>query len=295
MLLREKLETTRFSSSERNVANYLLETGLDLEKQTINAIASACYTVPSTLVRVAQKLGFSGWKDLKSAYLQEERYLQQHFLNIDANRPFRADDSIMQVASKLETLKEEALRDTLDLLEYPALQQASDMLRKARQIHLFGISHNPLLAGKFAYDMRRIHKSVIGHTMPPDFLFDVRQAGPEDCVLVISYTGESVIINEVLKACQEKHIPTIALTSIGENETSRLADCVLRIATREKIYSKIGSFCTDTSVVYLLELLYACVFKVHYERNLQEKIRLSKATETRTHVDNQILKEDGTE
>lgn len=50
-----------------------------------------------------------------------------------------------------------------------------------------------------------------------------------------------------------EQIPIIAITNIGNNTTARLADCVLRICTREKLYSKIATFSTDSAIVYLLD------------------------------------------
>ena len=73
-----------------------------------------------------------------------------------------------------------------------------------------------------------------------------------------------------------------------------MADCALRICTREKLYSKIATFSTDASFEYLLDVLYSCVFRRDYDKNLQLKIQPAQAIErgrTRTTVG--IIQEDG--
>ena len=64
MLLREKIETGHFSSSEKTVVDYILKEGTHIQNKTVKEIAEATYTVPSTLIRIAKKLNYNGWNDL---------------------------------------------------------------------------------------------------------------------------------------------------------------------------------------------------------------------------------------
>lgn len=290
MLLREKFETCQFSNTEQEVVEFILRQSLNLENLTIGEISKQCFTVPSTLVRISHKMGYTGWKELKNAYIQEEKYLQEHFFDIDANQPFSANDSIMNIAYKLAILKKETIDDMLSLIHHDDLQNAVKIINKAQVIHIFSIGHNRMLAQKFQYDMERIHKQVIIHSIENDFIYQAYLLDETCCALIISYSGESEIINNLLKIINRK-IPTIAITCIGESQTSQLVQCNLRITTREKLYSKIASYSTDESIVYLLELLYSCVFQLNYQKNIDEKKRISKLTESRNTIDNSIIKE----
>lgn len=64
ILLREKIETGHFSSSEKAVVDYILKEGTHIQNKTVKEIAEATYTVPSTLIRIAKKLNYNGWNDL---------------------------------------------------------------------------------------------------------------------------------------------------------------------------------------------------------------------------------------
>lgn len=70
------------------------------------------YTVPSTVIRIAHKLGFQGWSDFKEAFLDEVIYLNSHFQEIDSNYPFTSQDTIMQIAHKIIQLHIESANDT---------------------------------------------------------------------------------------------------------------------------------------------------------------------------------------
>ena len=116
MLIRERLETCDFSNSERAVVAFILEKKLEIRDMTTKEIAREAFASPSTLVRVAQKMGFSGWNGLKEAFLKEEGYLGSHFQDIDANLPFQRGDPIMSIAGKIASLRKEAIDDTRALL-----------------------------------------------------------------------------------------------------------------------------------------------------------------------------------
>jgi len=77
-------------------------------------------------------------------------------------------------------------------------------------------------------------------------------------------------------APSKQRVPVLALTSLGENAISNQADCTLRLTTRERLYSKIGSFTTNDSIHCLLDLLYAGVFSTDYETNMAYKVQISK-------------------
>ncbi|MCU5332243.1 MurR/RpiR family transcriptional regulator [Bacillus wiedmannii] len=274
MLLIEKMKEDIFSSSERAIIVYLFKQRENIKDKTTKQISKETYTHPSTLIRIAKKLGYSGWVELKNSFLGEIEYLNSHFSSIDANYPFDDQDSIMTVANKMALLNQTTISDTLSLLNHDDLQRATNMLDKAAHIKVFSMYHNLLICHDFKSKMNRIRKHVSLCTIDPHF--EAVNSNIETCAIVISYSGESEDIVGLLPFLKRKKVPVIALTSIGENTLTKYADCILRITTREKLYSKIGSFSSNESICFLLDLLYACVFSEDYKNNLEYKIRISK-------------------
>ncbi|EOP45724.1 MULTISPECIES: MurR/RpiR family transcriptional regulator [Bacillus cereus group] len=274
MLLIEKMKEDIFSSSESEIIVYLFKQRENIKDKTTKQISKETYTHPSTLIRIAKKLGYSGWVELKNSFLGEIEYLNSHFSSIDANYPFDDQDSIMTVANKMALLNQTTISDTLSLLNHDDLQRATNMLDEAAHIKVFSMYHNLLICHDFKSKMNRIGKHVSLCTVDPHF--EAVNSNTETCAIVISYSGESEDIVSLLPFLKRKKVPVIALTSIGENTLTKYADCILRITTREKLYSKIGSFSSNESICFLLDLLYACVFSEDYKNNLEYKIRISK-------------------
>lgn len=88
MLLNQKMKEMHLPHAEAGVVQYLLAQGSAVRGLSTRRIASECYTTPPTPVRLGQRLGFEGWADFIDAFLDEQDYVERHFQQIDANRPF---------------------------------------------------------------------------------------------------------------------------------------------------------------------------------------------------------------
>lgn len=279
MLIRERLEECDFSNSERAIVDFILEKSLGIRDMTTKEIAQGAFASPSTLVRIAHKMGFGGWNELKEVFLKEEEYLQSHFQEIDANLPFQRGDSIMSIAGKIAALRKEAIDDTLSLITHDELQKATLIMRKASSIGVYAASNNLILAREFQHNMSRIGKKVELCQLQGEIVYTAYMAESTSCGLIISYSGETPILIRGADMLKKHKVPIILITNIGESSLSRMADCVLRICTREKQYSKIATFTTDSSIAYLLDVVYSCMFALNYDKNLQLRIDAARAIE----------------
>lgn len=280
MLLREKMQGTAFSNAEQQLVDFILQNSEKLPHLTVQQLAQANFVHPSTLIRVAKKLGFNGWVSLKEAYLQEVHYLNDHFQTIDANLPFTASDGITTIAQKMAALEISTIEDTLALVDHDHLNQAKQLLLSCDPIKIFGSNANRLISQDFALKMNRISKQV-SHCIPGEEAYEASCLATTGCGLLISYTGENQALLKIAKILQERQIPIITITSIGNNHLSQLATCPLRLTTRERLYSKIGNFSINKSICYLLDLLYACVFAENYTHNLNSLIEIGAAVDKR--------------
>ena len=72
---------------------------------------------------------------------------------------------------------------------------------------------------------------------------------------------------------------------------SSVADCVLRISSRERLYSKIATFANDASITYVLDVLYSCMFKQDYDTNIELRKETSRVFEIGRNSNVNLLKE----
>lgn len=290
MLIRERLLfQENMTEVDKTLANFFIDSGRRVEKLSSRTIASTLFVAPSTVTRFCQFLGFSGYSDFKLAFLKELDYLERNFLNINPNFPFTENDINVALASKIATLYKETVEDSLSLLHHDSLQAATKLLSNAAIIYLGMVGDTFEMAETFKNRMIKIGKTVIVERRTDNLYYSACQVPKDACFILISYSGETESLLKVAKLLQNRKIPTIVLTSFGENALSSMFDIVIWISTREKLIENLGNFSSLISVSFILDTLYASVFQKHYTKNYQTKCDLSQMYEQKRRLLNPLL------
>lgn len=292
MLIHEQLnDQKKMSEIDQQIANFFLENPRELKQLSARKLAEKMYVAPSTISRFCQKIGYVGYNEFKEAYIEEYNYLQSHFKEIDPNRPFTPKDTVWTIANKIGQLYEETIADTLSLLNYEILEQTTNQLRKSKKVYVYSAGDHLDLANNFKHKMVRIGKNIEVVGRSDLVYYYAGHAEKEDCFLLISYSGETNDVLRILKTLKKKKLNTIAVTSYGENTLSKFADITLNISTREKLIRNLGSFSSDLSVMYLLDVLYASYFSKDYLKQFEQKAKIAESYQTFRSSDNPLLKD----
>lgn len=279
--------------ARHSIGTFILEKKSALTRYSLQEIADATYTSKAAVVRFAKALGFSGWKEFLKAFWEEQSYQEQHYTDIDANYPFDADSSRQDIINQLCSLQVESLLDTADLLDGAPLAECAELLLRSRRIAMFGLNPNLTLAELFQRKMLSIGRQVELPSMGDSGLL-AHSLTAEDCAVIISYSGNSIHHGplSVLPALEERGVPVIALTSVGDNLLRQRADYTLSISSYERLYSKISTFATENSILYILNVLFSCCFAADYQANISRKVGTARRLESERRTDAQALREE---
>lgn len=292
MLLIQKLEyMDNLTPNEELVAKYILKNQNNISRLSTTDISQNTYTSPSTTVRLAQKLGYAGWKELKEAFIDELNYLNNDFQTVNPNIPFKENDNIQTVCQNITHLLADSIYDTYHLLQHDSLQKATQLLYQSDIINVYGISHAIGGSHDFKWKMRSIGKIVNIIDNPEEFPYYLKLTKNNTCSIFVSYSGETEMLLSLVKKLNLQNHCTIAITSIGDNSLSQLCDCWLPISTRERLYSKIASYSSNISIFYIFDILYSTVFLKDYKKNWNDNIEMHKDIDQDRHTYVSIIKE----
>lgn len=273
MNLLKKLEIGKdFSSSEKQIANYILNSGKDVLNLSTIELAKATYTSPSTIVRLCRKLGFKKYNDFKVNLASSFEYLISQNNDINANFPIKKQENITHISHKISTLYIESIQETQRLLSEEELRKSIILLDKADIIDIYGVSNPLRMAEDFQYKMFRIGKQVKILSMINEQLFQAAQSNEKHCALVISYSGETPEVIEACKLLKKKRCPIIGITSIGDNQLSTYCNHILHLDSRETIYNKIGTIGSTVSIHMILDILYTGFFARNFDSAVHFKL-----------------------
>lgn len=281
-MLIHKIEKTHFSPSESIIIDYILKKGKDIKNMTIAQIANETYTSSPLFIRIAKKLGFDGWNEFKEAYLKELDYL---YLNqeVDANIPFVVNDDIMNIAYNLCVLERETIQDTYSLISHDDLQKAIRLLRDCKYIDVYSRSVHMHIVRSFQERMYILRRHVQLCSLSDELDSTYLMSNQNHCAIIISYSGHAPHIKHLIETLRKKQTSIIAITNLEDNELSLLADVTLRMSSRELIYTKIADFASSLSLKYILDILYSCIFSIHYQQNLDNCIQIAKELDNTQH------------
>lgn len=283
MFLFQKIEELmmNYGDARHAIGEFVLHEKDNLYKYTISEIAEYTYTSKATVVRFAKTLGYDGWKEFMKEFISEIKYQQNHQDDVDVNYPFKENDSVQIIIEKMKTLQIESIQDTADLLDTAMLDKATTFLLNAKHIVIFGISPNSFLGELFRRKMITIGKQIdLARSGESGII--ARTLGKDDCAIMISYSGNNEAADPMvhLSVLLENNVPTIGITSGGDNYLRRNLDCILTMSSKERLYTKIANFSTEESIQFIFNVLFANYFVKNYQENNLYKIQNSKILES---------------
>lgn len=269
-----------YHDARYSVGEFVLKEKKNLHKYTINEVAEYSYTSKATVVRFAKTLGYEGWREFIKEFIMEMKYQEMHKSDIDANYPFDENSSADEIIEGLKKVHIESINDTADLLDSESLELATEYLLKAKRIVIFGLSPNIFIGELFRRKMITIGKQVDIAKLGEMGIIS-RTVGKEDCAIFISYSGNNEYSEPMcyLPLLLERGIPIIGITSGGDNFMRRNLKCVLTISSKEKLYTKISNFATETSIQFILNSLFSLYFSKNFSENNKYKLENSKILE----------------
>lgn len=276
---------------EREIASFLVAERLRLASLSAREIARSVHVAPSTVTRFCQRFGYAGYADFRDALQQELAYLTTHFEDIDPNYPFGMGEHHTVVAHKMGALYREIVDDTLGLLKPEVLGRAVKTLGSVKQIVVCATGVQLSFAEGFRNKMLKIGRDVVLEPRTSSAFYRATHARDGSTAFVLlSYSGASERLLRVARAARTSGAPLIAVTSIGGNALSELADMTLHVSTREKLEDNIGHFAMNISTALLLDIVYACIFNQDYFANYECRVDTARAYEAaRGPVDSSAL------
>lgn len=292
----EELTIAGGGDSKRTIGEYVLEKKSRLCEYTTQQIAEETYTSKAALVRFAKALGFSGWREFAKAFASEQHYQETHYSDVDPNLPFHENSSTKDIISLMCSLQMESLMDTADLVKPWTVDNIVDLMERSNRIALFGMSPNSLLGELFRRRMLTIGKLVEVPALGDNGLL-AASLKETDCAIIISYSGNTRTYEplNVLRFLEPNRVPVVGITSQGTNYLRKHAMYTLSISSQEKLFSKISTFATETSILYILNVLFSAYFARNYQANLKGKVDKGRVLEYQRFSNVAELKEDNPE
>ena len=271
MLLVNKLRNSEgFSQIEKRLAQYVLNHPQEVMQMSIEEFSQTNYVSNSSVVRFTQKLGFKGYPDFKINLASELHTFTLQNERIQVDMPFSQEDSMGDLPKIFLNLYHQSLTDIYPHIDMEKIEHIAHLLDEATLISCLAQGPSLALAMDFHYKLKRIaYPSLIEPLMGFESVSPSKRSERE-VVLIISSYGISDSIKDWLKYHRLVGNKTIFITLNQSSPYIALADVSMVLDTFEKRLFKLGHFASKTAMMYILDLIYASLFKLNYDDNVNK-------------------------
>ncbi len=240
-------------TAERKAADYCLKHPDLVATRTIVEVAQEVGCSAATLGRLARRLGYSGYPELREKILRKDSEDTSHYIDISPT------DSIANVTNTVFNLCALYLQDSLQAVDKEQLHLAAQALLKAKKFLFVATGDAHFAAASAAQKFMRIGYYAIAPTDFDTQLLTLSQMSSDDVLFCLSYSGRSKNICDIARIAKEHEIKVISITNYPVSPLSKNSDIILLTASfaydimDEIIAKRIPALCLlDALYLYLM-------------------------------------------
>lgn len=265
-------ENKDLSKNERILADYILKHPEDVLKISSKDFGKECFVSTATVYRLCDKLGLSGFSDLKikiTSSLDDYRKSNEDF-NFDF--PVNQFQTHYEIIQKIKEDYEQTLNLTANIFSLDQLRLIASAMKKAQIIDVYTSAGNINFALNFQFQMQEIGIQV---NVPVDEYQQrliAASSNENHLAIIITFGGRGILSDILPRILHKVKTPIVLISSYDYTFKDFDPDYQLYISSYENHYKKISSFSTRLSILYILDVLYTCYFKLDYQENIEKKL-----------------------
>ncbi|WP_341875988.1 MurR/RpiR family transcriptional regulator [Defluviitalea saccharophila] len=214
-------------TAEKKAADLLLSRPEFFANSSIVEASEAAQCSEATFVRLAQRLGYSGYVDLKE-HFSEKIAVEDNPTHLYSG--ISENDDYATIASKVFKATMQALEDTLEILDKKQYKEAVGALCSSNKILLCGIGDAAAVIQSGFQKFIRIGLNVQASPDPDVQMIYISHMKKGDVLIAVSHSGRTKSIVEAAKYAKSKDVKVISITNYPVSPLAKNSDIILLTA-----------------------------------------------------------------
>lgn len=274
MIIDRLKNTTNLTTQEAAVADYIDKNPQSILNMSSHELAHASYVSPSTIVRLCQKLGLSGYTEFKSVYTSEyAHYIESKQVIKDI--PFSKDSKIDDIIQTLPHIYQRAVDYTQSLIDKKSLIECVELLQKSQHIGIYGMGLNFDIAKMYQYKLQSIGLNAIAYDSTNwSWLERIHISKTPSFAIIITKSGRNQFILDAGKQLRHYEIPTLLISGTQDKYISQIANYTFYAMAGNNEF-ELSNTSFTVSMIYLLDILTVSMHVRYYEdiQTISEQIK----------------------
>lgn len=237
------------SKGQKRVAEYVLDNYDKAVFLTAARLGEVVGVSESTVVRFATQLGYKGYPEFQKAL---EELVRNRLNSIQRMKVTYGRISQSQILETVLQSDIEKIKQTLNVIDHSAFNQAIDTILNARKIYVLGIRSCAPLAAFMSFYLNLLCDNVIAvNTNSSSEIFEqLIRIGEEDVIIGISFPRYSQRTLKALEFASKRKAKIITLTDSVHSPINIYSSC--NLIARSDMASIVDSLVAPLSVVNAL-------------------------------------------
>jgi len=252
MLGQIRRQLSRFSKTERKIAEYVLNHAELVPTMTTKELAAKADVSEASVVRFTKSVGIGSFKAFKILLAQElvnqEEYITDFSITQKKDSPYELFQKVVHVN-----------RGAIDLLlasiEKKELEKAVTTLQNARRILFYGVGGSAVAAMDAHFKFTKLGYQVEYHADFHYMLSVIPFLSENDVFVAISMSGETKDVLELARFAKQQGAVLIAITNLNKSPLCKEADIQLATPNVEKDF-RVGSITSRMTQLTVIDALY---------------------------------------
>lgn len=231
------------------LANYILNAPDRIVKGRAKDIAKDCGCDESLVIRLCQKLGYKGFPDLKASIASEFMPVA-----VESDASGMPEDTFKRVKGEFLSRNCRSLNDTAEMLSEELVGKAVDILANARRVFVLGIGSSGVVAQDAQMKLLRLGLPVVHQSDPSLLQMLSGIASKDDCLLAISYTGETAETCRTARHFKDIGGRIVSICKFPNSTLAGLSDVTLPTASDEGVF-RLGAMSSRLAQMFVVDFL----------------------------------------
>lgn len=238
----------KMSKGQKIIAEFIIHNYDKAAFMTAATLGSTLNVSESTVVRFANTLGYSGYRDLQKELQEVIKSKLTTVQRLTMAEDFAGNNNVLAnvMESDIQNIKR-----TIDELDLKSMNKATKLLANCKVIYVIGLRSSTFLAGYLCFYLNFLFSNVKLITAGPNDVFEqLLKADKDDVVIAITFPRYSKRTLEAIDYAKSKGCSIISITDSLISPTVSKSDTTL--IARNEMVSFIDSLVAPMSLINAL-------------------------------------------
>ncbi len=214
-----RMKQEGMTENESRIVEWFLAPGNMHIATAIKEVAGALNVSEAMIVKVSKLLGFSGFRQLRSAIVE-------YFDNAvhDASAELALDDEPADVVDKVFNLTIRTIVEGQTVVNPDEIDRAARCFFQANQRELYGVGGSNPICADIQHKFLRIGVRCSAYQDAHIMMMSASLLGEDDVVLVVSHSGRTSDLQQAVTIAKNNGAKIICITHSDSSPIARLAD-----------------------------------------------------------------------